>query len=200
MQVKHENKGVDKHTTVFPLEDIRLICAEPPSNGKESESLRNGGSEDKLETPLFRWQCYRAGEVILDTKDPMTADRVGDDTWGLQNSAFQESIFTFTCLQLRKTIVSQSVCNSILKLRVTYLLIGGVCAVQATSLHILVEGIGKLTANREREEPVTSLLYSGYIFDLAICNAFGVYIGLERAPIMYATAGEKKWLPGKQYK
>lgn len=25
---------------------------------------------------VFRWQCYRAGEVILDTEDPKTADRV----------------------------------------------------------------------------------------------------------------------------
>lgn len=58
---------------------------------------------------------------------------------------------------------------------------------QATSLHILVEGIGELTARREYAESATSMVYSGYIFDLAICNAFGVYIGLERAPIMLVT-------------
>ena len=54
---------------------------------------------------------------------------------------------------------------------------------QATSLHLLVEGVAVLTAKRDEGNSVTSSLYSGYLFNLAVCNAFGVYIGLERAPI-----------------
>lgn len=42
-----------------------------------------------------------------------------------------------------------------------------------------------LTASRQDGTSATSPLYSGYLFNLAICNAFGVYIGLERAPIEY---------------
>ena len=29
-----------------------------------------------LKIYMLRWQCYKAGEVILDTEDPKTADRV----------------------------------------------------------------------------------------------------------------------------
>ena len=54
---------------------------------------------------------------------------------------------------------------------------------QATSLHLLVEGVAVLTAKRDEGNSATSSLYSGYLFNLAVCNAFGVYIGLERAPI-----------------
>ena len=54
---------------------------------------------------------------------------------------------------------------------------------QATSLHLMVEGVAVLTAKRDEGNSATSSLYSGYLFNLAICNAFGVYIGLERAPI-----------------
>ncbi len=54
---------------------------------------------------------------------------------------------------------------------------------QATSLHMMVEGVAVLTASRKDGTSATSSLYSGYIFNLAVCNAFGVYIGLERAPI-----------------
>ena len=54
---------------------------------------------------------------------------------------------------------------------------------QATSLHLMVEGVAMLTAKRDEGNSATSSLYSGYLFNLAVCNAFGVYIGLERAPI-----------------
>ena len=54
---------------------------------------------------------------------------------------------------------------------------------QATSLHLMVEGVALLTASRSDGTTATSSLYSGYLFNLAICNVFGVYIGLERAPI-----------------
>ena len=54
---------------------------------------------------------------------------------------------------------------------------------QATSLHMMVEGVAVLTASRKDEHSATSSLYSGCLFNLAVCNAFGVYIGLERAPI-----------------
>ena len=54
---------------------------------------------------------------------------------------------------------------------------------QATSLHLMVEGVAVLTAGRTDGTTATSSLYSGYLFNMAICNAFGVYIGLERAPI-----------------
>lgn len=54
---------------------------------------------------------------------------------------------------------------------------------QSTSLHLMVEGVAVLTAKRDDSESATSYLYSGYLFNLAICNVFGVYIGLERAPI-----------------
>jgi hypothetical protein len=53
---------------------------------------------------------------------------------------------------------------------------------QATALHLMVEGIAVLRANRDGNS-ARSYLYSGYIFNLAVCNVFGVYIGLERAPI-----------------
>ena len=56
-------------------------------------------------------------------------------------------------------------------------------SMQATSLHLMVEGVAVLTASRKDGTTATSSLYSGYIFNLAVCNAFGVYIGLERAPI-----------------
>jgi hypothetical protein len=46
----------------------------------------------------------------------------------------------------------------------------------------MVEGVAVLTAKRDGNS-ATSFLYSGYIFNLAVCNVFGVYIGLERAPI-----------------
>lgn len=58
---------------------------------------------------------------------------------------------------------------------------------QVTSLHILMEGIGELRARREFDESASAMLYSGYFFDIAILNAFGVYIGLERAPILCAS-------------
>jgi len=32
--------------------------------------------------------------------------------------------------------------------------------------------------------------FAAYIFNLAVCNAFGVYIGLDRTPIEWRTAGE----------
>jgi hypothetical protein len=54
---------------------------------------------------------------------------------------------------------------------------------QATSLHLMVEGVAVLAANREDGSTASSHLYSGYLFNLAVCNAFGVFIGLERAPI-----------------
>ena len=54
---------------------------------------------------------------------------------------------------------------------------------QVTSLHLMVEGVAVLTAKRDDGISATSALYSGYLFNLAICNVFGVYIGLERAPI-----------------
>ncbi len=47
----------------------------------------------------------------------------------------------------------------------------------------MVEGVALLTAGRQDGTAATSSLYSGYLFNLAVCNAFGVYIGLERAPI-----------------
>ena len=50
-----------------------------------------------------------------------------------------------------------------------------------------MEGIGVLSIKREFEETAESMLYSGYFFDLAIFNALGVYVGLERAAIMYAS-------------
>ncbi len=55
---------------------------------------------------------------------------------------------------------------------------------QAACLHLLVEGIGLLQIKREFEETAESMLYSGYFFDLAIFNALGVYVGLERSAIM----------------
>ena len=58
-----------------------------------------------------------------------------------------------------------------------------ISCVQATSLHIMVEGVAVLTASRNDGSIASSPLYSGCIFNLAVCNAFGVYIGLERAPI-----------------
>jgi hypothetical protein len=54
---------------------------------------------------------------------------------------------------------------------------------QATSLHLMVEGVGVLAAHRDDGSTATSQLYSGSLFNLAVCNAFGVFIGLERAPI-----------------
>ena len=57
-------------------------------------------------------------------------------------------------------------------------------ALQATSLHLLVEGIGILSIKHEFEETAESMLYSGYFFDLAILNALGIYVGLERAAVM----------------
>ena len=54
---------------------------------------------------------------------------------------------------------------------------------QATSLHLMVEGVAVLAANRDDGSTASSHLYSGYLFNLAVCNAFGVFIGLERAPI-----------------
>ncbi len=50
-------------------------------------------------------------------------------------------------------------------------------------MHLMVEGVAVLTAKREVGKSATSYLYSGLLFNLAICNVFGVYIGLERAPI-----------------
>ena len=63
------------------------------------------------------------------------------------------------------------------------LLLQALDPMQATSLHLLVEGMAMLTAKRDEGSSATSSLYSGYLFNLAVCNAFGVYIGLERAPI-----------------
>ncbi|EIE18309.1 hypothetical protein COCSUDRAFT_60279 [Coccomyxa subellipsoidea C-169] len=66
----------------------------------------------------------------------------------------------------------------------------------ATALHLMVEGVAVLTAKRDGNS-ATSFLYSGYIFNLAVCNVFGVYIGLERAPIeqVYASSGQPE-VPG----
>ena len=133
---------------------------------------------------LSRWRRFRKGEVIFDTQGERAASvslqccplehpsHAAPDRARRHNSAvLYHAVDTVQAIPVVHVWACQTCCFR----RWT--------PMQATSLHLLVEGVAVLTAKRDEGSSATSSLYSGYLFNLAVCNAFGVYIGLERAPI-----------------
>jgi len=47
----------------------------------------------------------------------------------------------------------------------------------------MLEGKAVQSAKRKEAPPAQADLVSGYLFDLTVLNAFGVYIGLQGAPL-----------------